>query len=262
MKNLVSKDYDQVFEACRGFCHNCTKCVHNFAYFAQNPPITDIRLRRMRFAKEDCKCPTMQAFAQISVVNNLSFDTQFERIKYYLAVRQFLEENCEGFPRKRYTKKYDREWAQVALYTFSSLPNICQIIEGLVDERAQAKSQNFGLNMYNENTEQQANTIISLIDRKTRMINMHIKVSRVLADLPDKLLEAAKIHYFERKNIPEMSEKLHISPRTCQRRNDQLLEEVAFLMKKYGIDSDDLLFGVAQFEPWMMEWFRLDFRTL
>ena len=204
----------------------------------------------------------MQVFAQISNVANLSSDTQLERIKYYYAVREFLREYCIGFPKERYTKKYDREWAQVALYTYCSLPNICTMIEGVVDERAQAKSQNYGLNKYNENTEQQATTIIGLIDRKERMINMHIKFSRVLDELPEKLAETAKMRYFERENTRETAKKLQISERTCQRRNDQLLEEIVPLMRKYSIDSNDILRDVAQFEPWMMEWFRLDFKTL
>ena len=260
MEKILSSDFDQVFCAGKEFCQNCTKCAKKYLNYNKNLSITNKNLHNETKCDNDNKCKTLQLFCEVAAVNNQTYRTQLERVRYYRAVGQFLGENCGGSLSKKYARRYGREWAQVALYTYEALPNICRMIETVVDERAGARSQNYGLNIYNENTLAQANTIISLLDRKTRMINMHIRVKRALADLPEKLLETAKIRYFERKNVPEMAKELNLSNRTCQRRTEQLLDEFVPLLDKYGLNATSILEDVAQFEPWMMEWFRLPLR--
>ena len=259
---MLNSDYKKVFDACYRFCSECGNCAkncQNCINFCQKP---DKKLQNGFFSINGKVCDTMLLLSQIASINLLSSTSQFERIKYYFDIKSFFDECCLGNLGKNYSKKFDREWAQVVLYTYNSVPNICKMIEDVVDERALARSLSFGLNVYNENTFAQAETILNFIDRKTKLVNFYVRAKRAVDELDAKLFETAKIRFFERKNVVQMSEKLKVSVRTCQRRTEKLLDDFSLIMKRYGLDAQSLYFDIGKTEPWMLEWFRLDLKTV
>lgn len=255
MDRLLDKDYDNIFDGCTQFCQNCPKCIHKTPILPSKSAFGD--KNRQNLPNGMYLCRTMMLLSEVSKYHNITYKNQFDRVVFYYVVRQFLREHCDGQPVKDYEKHISREWAQVVLYVYSALPNICKMIEDVVDERALARSLDLGLNRFNQNTYTQVNNILEFLDRKNRMTNLHIRASRAIAELPPKLKETAEIRFFERKSTAEAAEKLQISLRTVQRRTEKLLDEFVPLMKKYGLDDRNLLFEVGKFEPWMLEWFRL-----
>ena len=262
MNNTYDFDRDRIFDSCDNFCQNCKNCANFNEIFAKKVANLPKEQQSQVVFESGNPCKTLMLLSEVAKLNMLTIGTQFERVIFFYQIREFLSKTCGCSLVLNYNRRYMREWAQVLLYTYNSIPNICKIIEDVVDERAMARSMNFGLNIHNENTFDQMDNIINLLDRKTRLINLHVKVKRAVMQLSGKMLETAKIRYFERKNPTMMAQKLNVSVRTCQRRIEQLLDCFCDLMPKYGIDCDDVLFEVGRFDPWLLEWFRLDMKTV
>ena len=256
--NITNKDFDKIFDSCAEICQNCTNCAHKCSILP--PKSTSLNKIRQTMSSFDklCPCKTMMLLSRAGKINNMTTQTNFERVKFFYATKLFLKEHCSGDVAKIYEKKIDREWAQVVLFTYMALPNICKIIEDVIDQKALARSLNLGLNVEHENTFKQVNNMLDFLDRKTRMTNLHVRATRAISELPAKLKETAEMRYFERKSALEMAEKLQISLRTAQRRTEKLLDEFVPLLKKYGLDSKHLLFEIGRTEPWMLQWFKFN----
>ena len=256
MEKAICKDYDNVFNTCIGICQNCPYCLQKYPISPSKPTKTNKNVQNVTKFYDRCPCKIASILAQTAKTNSALAKTNFERVKFFYVVQLFLEQNCAGKMLEAYTHKMEHEWAQVVLSTYNTIPNICKMIEGLVDELALARSLDLGLNKHNQNTFKQVDNILTYLDRKQRMENMHIKASRAFAELSKKSKEILEMRFFERKTALEAAEKLQITLRSSQRRTEKALDEFVPLMKNFGLDAKNILFEIGKFEPWMLEWFR------
>lgn len=145
-------------------------------------------------------------------------------------------------------KMKQKIWAKTLLSTYNCLEPISDAIDKLVISQGVNSCCNHLSTMEN------AEKIISLIQRKKMMINLKVIIENVIASIDTKSARILVMKYFDHVK-PEMCFKLlEMSRRTFFRKIDRAVEEFAIRLKNFGYTSEkleQLLFK----ESWIKEYY-------
>lgn len=265
-KECNNIESDLIFEKCKKICENCVNSC-------KKTPISNEKIGKFKICKnkfnnaeiekkltnrqqfDNCECAKM-LFGFARKIGEASV-SQFERVKLFHVVVAFLEENCDGVVSKEARRILEHEWMRVLLNTYDALPNLVHLIEGIIDDRAYARTLGLGLNVFKENTYSQVEQILKFLERKRNLIELYDLLKNAMGLLSEKSKQMAKIRFFEHKSAQVSALELGLGSRTVQRRTERLLDEMRALSHRFGFDANILLWKLGDKEPWMLNWFRL-----
>lgn len=139
-------------------------------------------------------------------------------------------------------------WAKTLLSTYNCLEPISDAIDKLVISQGVNSCCNHLSTMDN------AEKIISLIQRKKMLINLKVITENVIASIDTKSARILVMKYFDHVK-PEVCYKLlEMSRRTFFRKIDRAVEEFAIHLKNFGYTSENLEQLLAK-ESWIKEYY-------
>lgn len=141
-------------------------------------------------------------------------------------------------------------WAKTLLYTYKYLERVAQAIDDLVEEHALHSF--YYSSIENNDAERVSKKIISLIERKKRLINIKVLVDKCLESCNPKSASILIEKYMDNDRAEDIAMRNNLSMRTYFRRLADGEDSFSSLMTRFGF-SDKKLCEYLKNENWIKE---------
>lgn len=141
-----------------------------------------------------------------------------------------------------------RIWVKTLLSIYGSLPNILKLIDSIIAKNA---ANPFGIN-YGESAMDQIDRVISLTDRKNKLLNIYLLIKKMIENATEKEKQIINYKFVNKITIPAMAQKLGCTERNVFRKINTIIDRLAASSVERGWT---ICFIESQLnnEPWIME---------
>lgn len=149
-------------------------------------------------------------------------------------------------------KSNELVWSKTILSIYRTLDTLISAIDNLV--LCKGKNSNHYSHMSGYNTLEYMNNVISLIERKKRLINLKLIIEEMLLKMDSKQQRLLVLTFFDNAKSAVVADALGISLRTYFRKKEQALTSFACLMKNSQFNGTFFEENYAD-ERWLMDYY-------
>ena len=145
-----------------------------------------------------------------------------------------------------------KAYVKALLSVYSTLPNIINIVDGIIEKRATSSISLTSVYSGSAHTYNQIEKMIDMSERKCKLLNIFSLTKEFLSEMNERDYEIVDLRFFRRKKVSDISERLELDERTIFRKINKILDSVVKYCNLHMITLE-MIESMVKGEGWIKE---------
>ena len=146
-------------------------------------------------------------------------------------------------------------YARVLLDTYRTIPNVIKILDNIIQSRASTISP-IGPTGFSYNAFDEVEKVISLTERKEKLLNLYIISKKMLDSLSPADKDFAVKKFIQKHNSDDLATILNLNKRNIFRKSNSVITKLCYYLLSQNWTADFLEMQIGDNEPWIKDLFK------